>query len=145
MANQTFRVGKPRLLLRRSSDVVLAAGFQLVPWNDVVEDDVGGFDGASTYTFDRAGLFLFGCQIRRDAVASTSNVFPRALVDGVVEYPSPDINTTAAQARHFGGMLLVEAGQQLTIDVRLHTTLSATMTASSSWLWLTRVGPWRWT
>lgn len=141
----SFRVGKPRLRLELAANVVLAAGFQLVPWDLVVFDDVGGYDGAGTYTFDRPGLWLFGSQLRRDAVASSSNVFGRSMLNGVLDYSSPDISTTAAQARHFGGLVQVEEGDTYRIEVRLHTTLAATLTAGTSWWWMTRIGPERWT
>lgn len=140
-----FRSGKPRVRLRRTADVVLPAGVNTIVWQVADFDDVGGWDGISTYSFDRAGLYLVGSTIQRAATASGSG--PQLLVqlNGANVATALAVSSTSAVRLQATSLIEVGATDQLRVQCQLHSSATATLVAAASQLWCTRIGPVAWT
>lgn len=141
----TFRSGKPYCLLTLSGLTSHTAGQHQVPFDVAVEDPVGQADGAGGVTIDRDGLYMVSYGVGRNSVASTSVVNARAFVGAVILSGSNGPSTTSAVIVSGARTEFLEAGDVVTLQALLHTSITADFATLSTYLSVVRVGPVRWT
>lgn len=124
-----------------------AAGNQLVLFDQGAEDPTGQWDGAGggSVTIERAGMYLVTFGVGRASVAVTSSISGQIKVDGG-NLASITIGSSTASLSLCGARsVFLSAGEVITLTATLHTTLSASFTASTTFLTVDRIGPVRWT
>lgn len=123
----------------------MAAGANDVVWEEADYDDVGGWDGISHYTCDRPGLYLIGASANRAAAASASSVVVRVRVNDVTIQQTGSAPTNGAIQVQVSALLELAAGDQISENVTLHSSLSTTLSAGHTVLHIARLGPKAWT
>lgn len=141
-----FRSGKPSWILSQlANQTIAAAGAVDLIWTDTIWEDPVVFDGTSTVTVDRPGLYLIGAHVTRAAAASGSPITVRLRQNGVTIVLSQSSSVAGTLTVECHRLLKCSAGDQLVVNVTFHATLSTTTSAPSTEFWGARVGPERWT
>lgn len=141
-----FRPGKPGWVLGQSTAQAIAAGGAVdLQWDVIDFEDPDVFDGVSSVTVDRDGLYLSLAHVTRASVATPSTVTVRQRVNGVTKYLTQHSTVQGAWTSECSGLLYLVEGDVLVINVTFHTTLASTTSAPSTRWTGSRIGPKRWT
>lgn len=142
-----FRPTKPRWRVGFNSVVSQGPGAADVPWNSYLEGD----DGLWVITFptvvtvDRGGWYLLKAQLGRASVVVTSSISARLRVNGVnVASSGTSVSTTATQQVQVSTQQSLAAGDQVSLNVTLHGTLTSDFQQASTWMSGSRIGPVAW-
>lgn len=124
----------------------MAAGFQTVVWEATDFDDVGGFDGVSTYTLDRSGLYLISGRIARMATATSQSLIAAVAINGT-RLPTTRVaaSTTAITGGSFNDLLELVVGDLVTLQAQGHASGAWTLYGAHTVMSIVRVGPVAWT
>jgi hypothetical protein len=139
-----FRSGKPKLLASLASDVVVAAGNIVPPW-DVVEDDPTGYYSAGVWTVERDGLYVISAGLRKAASATAVGPVVRIVVDGLAESSNVCPAGTGVLAVSTTRVMELSAGSTVYCNGIVAAGAGGTLTAQASYFSLARIGPVRWT
>lgn len=141
-----FRSGKPSWILSQTANQTIAAGGAVdLVWTDTIWEDPVVFDGTSTITVDRPGLYLIGTHVTRAAAATGSPITVRIRQDGVTIVLNQTSSVAGTLSVPLTRLVHCPAGSQFVINVTFHATLSTTTSAPSTEFWGARIGPDRWT
>lgn len=141
-----FRVGKPRLQVRRSADIVLAAGLNVVPFDVVVFEDVALWNaGTFEFTADRPGLYQTHCNAFRNAVAAGTAVTLLLDRNGVEYTRNQSLATTATVGCELNSLIELEVADTVRWRVQLSASAAATFRTLYSQGSIVHLGPKRWT
>ena len=141
-----FRAGKPSWVLGQSAGQSIGAGaaadlvWDVVDWQDPVI-----FDGTSTVTVDRPGLYLIGAHVTRVAGGTAGVPVVRLRLNGVTWVLNNGLNTAAAVSLPVTAMKKLEAGDQVLVNVSFSLVSAVATSAPSTEFWGSRIGPERWT
>lgn len=124
----------------------MAAGFQTVIWEAADFDDVSGWDGVSTYTIDRSGLYSLKYRCGRMATATAQSLIIAPAINGVRSQTTRvSINTTAITGGASADDLELVAGDQITVQVQGHASAAWTLYGAHTAFSIVRIGPVAWT
>lgn len=141
-----FRSAKPSWVLTQSVGQAIAAGAAAdLVWDQVDWEDPAVFDGLSTVTVDRPGLYLVGCTVTRAAAATASPIQVRFRLNGSTWLLNFTVNAVGAVSVPLSSMLKLVAGDQLVVNTTLHNTAAQSTSPNSTEWWGARIGPERWT
>lgn len=132
--------------MRRTSDQSMAAGFQTVVWQVTDFDDVAGFDGVSSYTVDRSGLYLISGRVGRMATATSQSLIAAPAIDGT-RLPTTRVaaSTTTITGGSFNDLVELVGGTVLTLQCQGHASAAWTLYGAHTAMSVVRVGPVAWT
>lgn len=141
-----FRVGKPRFRVLRTTDQACIAGYNDVVWEVVDYDDVSGFDGVSTYTIDRGGLYLLNYRAARAVTTTSQSLLIRPTINGVTQ-PSTRVSLSGTPIA--GGatsdLLELDTGDAVRMQVQGHASAAWSLLGSHTAWSVVRLGPIAWT
>lgn len=141
-----FRSAKPSWVLGQSAGQTIGAGAATdLIWDVVDWQDPAVFDGVSTITVDRPGLYLIGAHITRAAAATASPLTVRLRLNGTTWVLNQAANTANAVSVPVTALKKLAAGDQVLVNATLHNTVAQATSAPSTEFWGARIGPERWT
>lgn len=141
-----FRVGKPRFKAVRNTNQACAAGFNAVIWESIVFDDIAGWDGATDWICDRAGLYSISARAGRLAVSPSASMILGVGVNGTVfQFARAGTATAAATGGGVSELLELANGDGVQLYVQGSGSVAWTLDGQYCEMSITRVGPVAWT
>lgn len=141
-----FRSGKPSWVLGQSVGQSIAAGGAVdLVWDVVDWESPVIFDGTSTITVDRPGLYLIGAHVTRVAGGTAGVPVVRLRLNGSTWVLNNALSTAAAVSVPVTAMKKLDAGDQVLVNVSFSNVSAVATSPASTEFWGARIGPERWT
>lgn len=140
-----FRVGKPRLGLRRTTNFVSPGGNVTIEWQTAAYEDPDWWDVSTPteVTIPKTGLWLIVLVLNRQAVAVADFVNAKLNVNGTTQLAARQVAGTDPLGLSLPMLRELAAGDVISALVESNNACTLPFTRLA--LDLTRIGPDRWT
>ena len=141
----TFRPGKPRWRLRRTTDFTLTGGAHDIPWQVADFDDEAEWDNSTKITIQRSGLYVVAFHLSLGTTASNGTPTVYVGVNATTFTQLRGSTNTLSQGLGLTTLLELATGDTVIVGAQRHSSASSTLQGVNCGFSGTRIGPVRWT